>query len=803
MKVILSEYFYPEKIYIDRMNDKNRNELFVEVDQPELMEKIFRPLYNVEDNSFRFFYKRVAILGDFKIGKTELGTYIIKKIEECYTFQNLISITINTEEARTKTTINIKSWIYREWLTKLRQVEHPGFKKVVLQILKDFKEERGYRCENINRKDFLDIIYLITKIYKEYLKINKKVKYIVEFDQANVIYKNEEDFTPFYQFWRNFQGFWEDENYFGNLRLFVFVIGHINWKDYAFIKDPRGEGIFDVLVQYKHWTNPDVYKMLEKRLKYALKPKYIEELSYFLPKGTVNFLRNKLGKINVYEYLKCYLGLDGYLRIFFKNFKINKKKYKDLLDFCKKVHQKTETDNTYFKEIERLFVDNLDSDYMQVFKYLSDHQDEPWFEELFTLIDKLFEEEIILFGSTFFNKILKNLDKDFLSLKFSYDFKNGSTPELMPPIFVDYERDLRLDRTFREILSAIPSDKRGGATIRLKKFIQSKRIMRRDFLESKDGEEMISLLEDNIVISEEIMKIFNVWVNKAYHGVITKKLEYDDKIRADFLSIQNRSFTIYQLYNGNSTRWALFDDKVRSLGIFIIDDLLPDNSQIKSYVELAEFKNEIKSSQASNLEITKILNGILSKLLEKVKIFDSVLKEKNKNQQKKEKSNDNLDQEKVHRVISNGEGKTTEFKSTLRWCINSEQVQPYIEEAIVKSISGFMNSKGGVLLIGVEDDGNIIGLDWDYATFKKENRDDFSQHLSNILERDIGIQFANYWKEKFIEIDNKEICIIEVRKSSIPVFTKGNDEEKFFVRSGSTTKSLKPSDLHEYIKMNF
>ncbi len=803
MSFILSKYFYPERIYIDRTNDNNRNELFVEVDQPELMEKIFRPLYNVKNNSFRFFYKRFAILGDFKVGKTELGAYIRKKIEEFYTPNNLISITINTEEARLRTKLNIKSWIYREWLTELRQIEQPGFKKVVLKILREFELERGYKCEDINRKDFLDIINLITRIYKEYLKINKQAKFIVEFDQANVIYRNEEEFTPFYQFWRNFQGFWEVERYFANLGLFIYVIGHINWKGYALLKDPSGEGIFDVVVLFKHWTNSDVQKMLEKRLIYALKPEYKKEISYFLPNGIVDFLRNKLGKVNVYEYLKCYLGPDGYLEKFFKNFKINKTKYRDLLDFCKKVHQKTETDNTYFKEIERLFVDNLDSDYMQVFLYLSDYQDEPWFDVLFKLIDKLYEDERLLFGSTFFNKELKHLDKDFLRLKFSYDFKNGSTPELMPPILVDYERDLRLDRTFRELLLAIPSDKRGGATTRLKKYIQSKRLQRKDFLESKDGEEMISLLQDNIEISNNIMKIFNIWLNNGYHGILSKRLEYNDKIRVDFLSIQNRTFTIYQFYKGNSTKWALFDDNVRTLGIFIVEELLPQKSQIKNYIDLSEFKNIIRSPLASNIEITRILNGILSNLLKKIKIFDSVLKERNKNIKKGKDGIEEIGHENIFQIINKGEGKTTEFKSSLRWCFKTEKKQSYIEEAIIKTISGFMNTEGGILLIGIDDDGNVNGLDCDYATFKKENKDFFSQHLSHILERDIGIQFSNYWDEKFIEIDSKEICMIEVRKSSKPSFTKVKNEEKFFIRSGSTTKSLKPSEQLEYIKMNF
>ena len=41
-----------------------------------------------------------------------------------------------------------------------------------------------------------------------------------------------------------------------------------------------------------------------------------------------------------------------------------------------------------------------------------------------------------------------------------------------------------------------------------------------------------------------------------------------------------------------------------------------------------------------------------------------------------------------------------------------------METVIAKTVAAFMNSGGGTLLIGVDDDGRLIGLGPDYATLK-------------------------------------------------------------------------------------
>lgn len=59
-----------------------------------------------------------------------------------------------------------------------------------------------------------------------------------------------------------------------------------------------------------------------------------------------------------------------------------------------------------------------------------------------------------------------------------------------------------------------------------------------------------------------------------------------------------------------------------------------------------------------------------------------------------------------------------EYKSTLRWDLATEQKASYLEDGVIKTIAGFANAPyGGTLLVGVADEGSIVGLEHDYTTF--------------------------------------------------------------------------------------
>lgn len=80
----------------------------------------------------------------------------------------------------------------------------------------------------------------------------------------------------------------------------------------------------------------------------------------------------------------------------------------------------------------------------------------------------------------------------------------------------------------------------------------------------------------------------------------------------------------------------------------------------------------------------------------------------------------------VEALIGLEEGEGLEFKSSARWDYREGKPNKALEATIVKTVAGFLNGKGGVLLIGVNDDGDVLGLESDYRTLgKRPDRDAF------------------------------------------------------------------------------
>ncbi len=89
-------------------------------------------------------------------------------------------------------------------------------------------------------------------------------------------------------------------------------------------------------------------------------------------------------------------------------------------------------------------------------------------------------------------------------------------------------------------------------------------------------------------------------------------------------------------------------------------------------------------------------------------------------------------------LIARGESANLEFKSSFRWDLRENKVNRALEAVVLKTLAGYMNSSGGTLLIGVADDGSIVGLDRDYTTLKKPDRDGFEQALMTAIAAKLG-----------------------------------------------------------------
>jgi len=155
----------------------------------------------------------------------------------------------------------------------------------------------------------------------------------------------------------------------------------------------------------------------------------------------------------------------------------------------------------------------------------------------------------------------------------------------------------------------------------------------------------------------------------------------------------------------------------------------------------------------------------------------------------------------VSHIIEEGEGFLTEFKETLRYDRRRKIVNKEVERMVMKTIVAFLNAKGGTILIGVSDDGSVVGLEDDYKTLPKKNRDGFENHLSMLVKTMIGLPFAKYVSVKFEKIKGVEICLVSVGESHRPAYlSNGGQKEDFFVRVGNSTQPFSMSETEEYIK---
>ncbi len=150
--------------------------------------------------------------------------------------------------------------------------------------------------------------------------------------------------------------------------------------------------------------------------------------------------------------------------------------------------------------------------------------------------------------------------------------------------------------------------------------------------------------------------------------------------------------------------------------------------------------------------------------------------------------------------IAIGESETVEFKSSARWDFKEGRPNKTIEGAIVKTLAGFLNGRGGTLLIGVGDDGTVLGLAQDLGTLsKRPDRDGYQQFLVNLVSRDLGAETCACLSISFHPVRGKEVCRVGVEVSPKPVYVEDGTATRLFVRTGNLTQELSTRAAAEYI----
>lgn len=119
-------------------------------------------------------------------------------------------------------------------------------------------------------------------------------------------------------------------------------------------------------------------------------------------------------------------------------------------------------------------------------------------------------------------------------------------------------------------------------------------------------------------------------------------------------------------------------------------------------------------------------------------------------------------------IIANGENSGVEFKR--------DDIRP---EQLAKDVVALANHRGGMILLGVEDNGEISGIN-------RENLETWV--FDTVFARYIHPMILPFYEKVKLEDGKKVVIIPFPQGSSKPYVLRHNDREEIYIRAGSTSR---------------
>lgn len=113
---------------------------------------------------------------------------------------------------------------------------------------------------------------------------------------------------------------------------------------------------------------------------------------------------------------------------------------------------------------------------------------------------------------------------------------------------------------------------------------------------------------------------------------------------------------------------------------------------------------------------------------------------------------------------------------------------------ICKEVIAFANSKGGTLYIGIEDNGNVIGV---------EDADQVTLQLSNMIRDSIKPDVTMFVRYETLSIEDKNIIAVTIQKGTDRPYylgSKGLKPSGVYVRNGTSTDPATDTAIRRMIK---
>ena len=240
-------------------------------------------------------------------------------------------------------------------------------------------------------------------------------------------------------------------------------------------------------------------------------------------------------------------------------------------------------------------------------------------------------------------------------------------------------------------------------------------------------------------------------------------------------------------------------------GVVVISGASDSFSALPSTVDL----NSLSHSRLylPDLQTQKeilMVKGLISELIAQLSVFECRLSTYPKNLAHIEEKIAHIreavqlanDSDYVLELIRRGESKKLEFKSTLRMNLMSGKPDWNIEHAVLKTLVAYLNTDGGTLLVGVSNEGEVLGIENEGFP----NEDKFLLHFKQLIKQHIGLAYAPLIEYALVPVGEKKILEVDCRKSDEAVFmTPNKKDEEFYIRIGPSSERLTGSKLLEYV----
>lgn len=133
-----------------------------------------------------------------------------------------------------------------------------------------------------------------------------------------------------------------------------------------------------------------------------------------------------------------------------------------------------------------------------------------------------------------------------------------------------------------------------------------------------------------------------------------------------------------------------------------------------------------------------------------------------------------------------------------------------VKHTAMKNLVAFANTQGGNLIIGLEDNLNILGVEYELnsTTFSLKDQDKYLNDLDGLIDQYIGNDFHQYIESiEFIKTENGHLLWIKIKKSNKPIFLRldknGSLKKDFYIRGRVSSRILDIEEYTNYFSENY